>query len=476
MKNERCIFLKGFFNISERILIQRVRWSMDTMRENPRKRLSFLLSSFFLVVFVFLSACGGGGGGGSSGGSSLPTMNVAADSSGNGWVSVYSLNQIQEYSGNPSNQALIRTIFLNHPLGLAFDPSGNLWVANGQNLNEYNPSGTLINSISVGGLFNRVTLCGGDLWATSKSNNSITEFDPSTGQQIYSFIPAGTPRSLTCDNSGNLWITYTNTNVIQEYNPASSSAGPIATITPPNNPYGIAFCNGYLWVTNSNTNTIDEINPNGGAEIFSFTDPSGAIAENITSVPGSCNGVWYEIPLQSGSTDSNGTLLSGLFKLLNINSHQLVVAYGIPAPASSSGGGGGGGGGSSGEGGSSTMTGSGTYTYGVCSWSGTYSFTVAVSGSSLTGTNGSFTSNTLTSGGSSGLCNSSLNGTGLGLSGTISGNSINLGLSIPGSPSFTLTGTGSYSNGSISGANVSGAVTPSGSVAPISVSATFNLS
>ena len=42
---------------------------MNAMRENPRKRLSFLLSSFFLVVLVFLSACGGGGGtsGGGSG-------------------------------------------------------------------------------------------------------------------------------------------------------------------------------------------------------------------------------------------------------------------------------------------------------------------------------------------------------------------------------------------------------------------------
>lgn len=297
--------------------------------------MQFQLLSIILALLTLvssLSSCGGGssGGGGSADNSSQPEINITADSSGNGWASVSSLNQIQEYSSNPSNQALEKTISLNNPLGLTFDNSGNLWVANGQSLSEYDASGTLTRSIAVNGAANRVTFCSGDLWTTFTDTNSITEYDPTTGQQISTFLPTGTPRSLTCDSSGNLWITYTNTNVIQEYNPASPDAGPLATITPPNNPYGIAYCGGYLWVTNTNTNTIDEIDPNGGYEVNSYIDPSGLIAENITPSPSpnSCNDVWYAIP-------TSGTQFSGEFKLLDIQTRQLIVAYGIPAPDSS---------------------------------------------------------------------------------------------------------------------------------------------
>ena len=89
MNNERCILLKRFFNISERILIQPVGWSMNAMRENPRKRLSFLLSSFFLVVLVFLSACGGGGG--ASGGGSPTVFSVTGLYTGGTSLSYYHL-------------------------------------------------------------------------------------------------------------------------------------------------------------------------------------------------------------------------------------------------------------------------------------------------------------------------------------------------------------------------------------------------
>ena len=422
-----------------------------------------LILTLLITSLMGLSACGGGssGGGGGSGGSSLPTMNIAEDSSGNGWVSLYGQNEIEEYSGSSSNQVLVKTIFLNNPLGLAFDGSGNLWIANNQSISEYNPSRTLITTVSTSGTPDRMTLCGGDLWVTFKNSNTIAEYNPTNGQQIYSFIPSGTPRSITCDSSGNLWVDYSNTNIIQEYNPLSSNAGPINTITPPNNPYGIAYCAGYLWVTNSNSNTIEEINPASGSVIYSYTDPSGLTAENITANSGSCSGVWYAIPLPSGSTDSSGNLLTGEFKLFNVTSRQLIVAYGVLAPTSSSGGGGGGG--------SVTATGSGTWTTGVCpysscnsasqlnyvcSYSGNYSFPIAISGTNMTtpNTNGTFTG-TLTHGVSGCSNNASLSG--LNLSGSISGNSINLTIVVPANNSnYSTTGTGTYNSNSISGVNV----------------------
>lgn len=282
--------------------------------------------ALLIILAGVLTACGGSSG---SGPASLPEINVVSDALGNGWASVYSLGQIQEYSGDPSSQGTVRTISQNQPLGLAFDSSGGLWVANGAALTEYDASGTQISSISVGGTAYRVTFCNGGLWVTYKTSNSIDEYDPATGNKLTSFIPSATPRSLTCDDSGNLWVTYTNTNVIQEYSTSSPSAGPITSITAPNSPYGIAFCAGELWVTNTNTNTIDEISPSG-TKVSSYVDPSGLVAENITASPSpnACTGVWYAIP-------TNGSL-SGEYKLFDTQTRQLVVAYGIPAPSTGS--------------------------------------------------------------------------------------------------------------------------------------------
>ena len=172
MKNERCIFLKGFFNISERILIQRVRWSMDTMRENPRKRLSFLLSSFFLVVFVFLSACGGGGGGSSGGGG-------GGNTSGSSPISVSycasgcTIKTPPIYNANQNNMAI--------------DGQGNIWVT------SENP--------------------------LSHSTDGLIEIIPNSSQSPISYCSSGCNVSLTIDTPTSLAVDLYDNIFVQSIDP-----------------------------------------------------------------------------------------------------------------------------------------------------------------------------------------------------------------------------------------------------------------
>ncbi|MDA8207542.1 MAG: hypothetical protein M0Z92_00945 [Actinomycetota bacterium] len=252
---------------------------------------------------------------------------IAFDPSGNGsvWVVDYFTNSVTEYSaaqlasgGSLTPVATIDStaaLSLNSPDGIAFDSSGNMWVANGNGgtgnagsiveytasqLAQLSPSNNApapavtLTPTATGG-FNDVyglTFDGnGNLWVASYTNSEVMEFK--AAQLAASGSPAAavtisadangslnSPSDLAFGPAGNLWVensnafTGTNTGSIVEYMPSqlgvSGAPAPAVTLTSNasgsiNQPNGIAFDPaGNLWVANyggGSSGTVSEFSP-----------------------------------------------------------------------------------------------------------------------------------------------------------------------------------------------------------------------
>jgi len=252
------------------------------------------------------------------------------DSTGNLWVADAGNNRIVEYkapfsTGMNASLVIGQTNFtsdaaaatqpgLNSPGGLAFDSTGNLWVAdtNNNRVLEYDfpfSDGVQASVVLGQGGFNSsaamTTRTGmsaptevafnqaGDLWVADSNNNRILEFAPpfqsgasaywELGQNDYvSNLAEGrgqlyAPSSVVLDSSGDLWATDAQNNRVVEYTPALSSGmnaslaigqASLTLGTVGGGRDGLYFPfdaifdkSGNLWVSDSNNNRILEFSP-----------------------------------------------------------------------------------------------------------------------------------------------------------------------------------------------------------------------
>ena len=216
-------------------------------------------------------------------GTSQTTLNdptyIAFDSAGNLWVSDTGNNRVLEYAAPFSNGEAAKVVIgqanfvsgvpatsqtgLTGPHGLAFDSSGNLWVADTSNNRalEYKApfSNTEIasvvfgqalyttNTVNNGGLNSAslsapvgVASYGGNLWVTDSGNNRVLEYTPTfstfqaavtvIGQTVFTTNLAGTtantlraPTGIGFDYWGDLWVADTGNNRILDYPPLYNS-------------------------------------------------------------------------------------------------------------------------------------------------------------------------------------------------------------------------------------------------------------
>jgi sugar lactone lactonase YvrE len=235
---------------------------------------------------------------------------VAFDANGNLWTATYLNGSILEFSasdlaksGSPTPTVSIRDSIPGNasagaPVGLAFDANGNLWVSDliDSSVEEYTPSQlsssgkpspALVLTSSSHSLSQPTGLAfdsTGNLWVANLGTNSLVKFAASELAHSGSPTPAITlsqnaadssiygPLSMAFDPTGNLWLSNGNfdhngPNTVVMFSPTqlatSSSAAPTIVLRAGGGslvgPGGLAFdASGNLWVTNVDTNTVVE--------------------------------------------------------------------------------------------------------------------------------------------------------------------------------------------------------------------------
>ncbi|HEV2975127.1 MAG TPA: SMP-30/gluconolactonase/LRE family protein [Solirubrobacteraceae bacterium] len=214
---------------------------------------------------------------------------------------------------------------LNHPVSVAIDPSGNLWVINGQTdqIEKFSSTGTLLASYgSYGtgaGQFNApwgvaVDPRTGNVYVSDQANDRIEELS-SSGVFIKAFgwgvsdghaefescikeCRAGIAGSgsgqfsglagLAVDASGNVWVADFGNNRIQEFNEKSEFVRKFGSAGTGSEqfegPLNITLSGGNLYITDSRNNRIQEFTTTGSALIGfgectggpgHFSDPYG---------------------------------------------------------------------------------------------------------------------------------------------------------------------------------------------------------
>jgi sugar lactone lactonase YvrE len=188
---------------------------------------------------------------------------LAFDSSGNLWVADLLNERVLEYTAPFSTHEAASLVIgepnfttvndevskkgLNAPNSVAFDSSGNLWVADGHRVLEYAAPFSTHEAASL--------VIGQNTFTNSSTVTTSTGVDA--------------PDALTFDSSGNLWVSDTDNNRVLEY-PTPFSTGEAASLvigqsnftgsattpvfsptsTSLNHPQGLAFdSSGNLWVS-----------------------------------------------------------------------------------------------------------------------------------------------------------------------------------------------------------------------------------
>lgn len=183
------------------------------------------------------------------------------------------------YEFTPGGMQNVFATGLDHPLTLAFNSAGNLFVASGSagdnNIVEIRPDGTQSVFTSVPQPIALACNSAGNLFV-SEYNGTIKEITPDGTQSTFA---SGLPVSeaLTFDNSGNLFVGELRSSKIVEFTPEGTQS----TFASISSPYSLAFDNsGDLFVGNGSR--ISEIKPDGTQSIFAsgLTSAVGLVFDN----------------------------------------------------------------------------------------------------------------------------------------------------------------------------------------------------
>ena len=291
---------------------------------------------------------------------------VAEDSAGNLYVSDTSFNRVLQFKPPFSNGMdasaaigqpdLITGDFntskngFNRPGGLAFDKSGNLWVADYLNcrvLEFQPPFATNMDASLVIGQSNFTSnICShgtsalkfdtalafdssGNLWVADTGNNRVLEFQPPFSNGMAASIVIGQadftsavgrltedgfsgPFSIAIDGSGNLWVGDVSNGRVLEFKPPFSNGmnaslvlgQPDFTTTSSQisqssvgHPFGVAFdAAGNLWVADAvNSRTLEFMPPfktnQNASVVLGQTDFTSSVSATSVTGQDSPNGV-----------------------------------------------------------------------------------------------------------------------------------------------------------------------------------------
>jgi hypothetical protein len=200
---------------------------------------------------------------------------LAFDSSGNLYVAMYYANTIIKISPGGQESVFANTDMAG-PVALAFDSSGNLFVSNYNNYNsyieEFNPSGQGTTFYSFGFQYHYpLSLAfdgSGNLYAGmyGNSNDTIVKFDTNANEYVFASGLADVT-GLAFDSSGNLYASQTYQQEILKF--TTNGTESIFATNGLDDPYGIAFDrSGSLYAANWFNSTIEKFGTNGVGSLF----------------------------------------------------------------------------------------------------------------------------------------------------------------------------------------------------------------
>jgi sugar lactone lactonase YvrE len=228
------------------------------------------------------------------------TNYVAFDANGNLWVTILMSNSVVEFAaselngdGTPAPAIAITANAgsLNAPAGLTFDASGNLWVANaGSNTvveftaSQLASSGSPTPAVTISA--SGQSLVGpsgiafdtsGNVWVANEVVSTVVKFTPAQLAASGAPTPAVTldpnansisgPIMIAFDAKGDLWFANGFSNTLVAFAPRqlAASGSPTPTVTLSTNsgsldfPFGLAFDgSGDLWVSNISGGSVVE--------------------------------------------------------------------------------------------------------------------------------------------------------------------------------------------------------------------------
>lgn len=191
-------------------------------------------------------------------------VGLAFDGSGHLFVANHGNNTIHRYLSTGADLGVFASAGLNMPTGVAFDSKGRLVVCNygDGSLSFYSSTGTLLSRI-VTGLLAPIALA-------LDSNDNIFVSTPNIGANsgVFRFSPDGRqktlfatgidfdPRGLAFDQAGNLYVANQLGNTVQRFSADGLSLGTFAS-TGLTDPFALAFdAWGDLYISNQSGGTI----------------------------------------------------------------------------------------------------------------------------------------------------------------------------------------------------------------------------
>lgn len=211
------------------------------------------------------------------GGSCTSTNSLAADANGNIWVACGTSTMLQLSSAAVVLQTI--TTSSSASFGVAFDPSGNLWLTHENSsgtVDKISASGTVLGTFATGSSPTGVVLdASGNAYVTNLSDNTITKLN-SSGANLGTFALPGCSLPLTSviDSSGNLWTGCLGNNKLLQL---SSTGTLLQTVSGFINYDMIIDSAGNLWGTTTSTGNVNVAN-SAGKIISTYVSPVSGVA------------------------------------------------------------------------------------------------------------------------------------------------------------------------------------------------------
>jgi sugar lactone lactonase YvrE len=202
----------------------------------------------------------------------------------------YETNKVERFTAAGVGSDFGGTGFNTQPEGLAFDPAGNLYVANfGNHVNtivKFTPGGvrsTFADEFDgVNGPIGLAFDAAGNLYSANSHTKTIQRYDVATGVGT-DFGNTGpyAPTGMVFDAAGNLYVATQADNVIQKFTPAGVRSVFATVSTLPNSLAGLAIDGaGNLFVSDANAHRIDRISLATGV-ISVFADAADGLDQPI---------------------------------------------------------------------------------------------------------------------------------------------------------------------------------------------------